>query len=112
MEDSQPTEPGPSSRMELLQECFTKCLAHGLKAPSFKVRHARSPAACSACSQAAFQGIARPQPLLWTPAQEFKGFFPGLPQPVVQALLDLYLQVLAHISAHSQVRVHPAARAR
>lgn len=35
---------------------------------------------------------------------DLHAFFPGLPAPVVSALLDLHLQVLAHIEAHSQVR--------
>lgn len=34
-----------------------------------------------------------------------QAYFPGYPQPVVHALLDLYKQVLAHIEVHSQVGV-------
>lgn len=35
--------------------------------------------------------------------QTFQTYFPGLPLPVVDALLDLYTQVLRNINANSKV---------
>ncbi len=35
--------------------------------------------------------------------QDMAAFFPGLPSPVLSAILDLHRQVLTHIEAHSQV---------
>ena len=35
--------------------------------------------------------------------QDMQSCFPGCPEAVILALLDLYKQVLAHIEVHSQV---------
>ena len=37
--------------------------------------------------------------------QEFKSYFPNLPEPVSEALFDLYRQVLLHVEINSKVRI-------
>ena len=36
-------------------------------------------------------------------SQAFKSYFPNLPEPVSNALLDLYRQVLLHVEINSKV---------
>ncbi len=75
-----------NNRHALLNESFGRFLEFGLK-PDRNVSALCTVSSCLA-----------PPPL-----QAFQSFFPTLPEPVLNALFDLYRQVLLHVEINSKV---------
>ena len=80
------------AKLGLLSDAFGQFLKFGLK-PDHAVNasilgHALVP--CDSCHSSV--------------SQEFKSYFPNLPEPVSDALFDLYRQVLLHVEINSKAR--------
>lgn len=103
-----------STRSNLLTESFERVLSYGLSAPDAHVRnrlprlHGNARREHKCIGEESLPSLTCTLIDLRTHAwpvneQEFQVYFPNLPPPVVQALLDLYRQVLLHVQANSKV---------
>ena len=93
------TAPDPfkmsSDQSALLNESFGRFFSYGLQPDS----------AVGICEFAGLSVYMRSgcKVISCLSVQAFKSYFPSLPEPVVEALFDLYRQVLLHVEINSKV---------